>query len=89
MSVILDCPDQGGRPASCDSGRTRPRWRGERLGAGPAPPEAPSVQERAMSKDKGGRAAKKPKAEKNIKTTGQTPSAGSGVVSVSTAKGKK
>jgi hypothetical protein len=40
-----------------------------------------------MSKDKGGRAAKKPKAEKNIKTTGQTPAAGSGVVS--TAKGKK
>ena len=42
-----------------------------------------------MSKDKGGRAAKKPKAEKNIKTTGQTPSPGSGAVSVSTAKGKK
>jgi hypothetical protein len=42
-----------------------------------------------MSKDKGGRAAKKPKAEKNIKAKGQTPVAGSGVVSASTAKGKK
>ena len=41
-----------------------------------------------MSKDKGGRAAKKPKAEKNIKTTGQTPPPGSGAVSVSTAKGQ-
>jgi hypothetical protein len=42
-----------------------------------------------MSKDKGGRQSKKPKAEKNIKTTGQTPAAGSGIVSASTAKGKK
>lgn len=42
-----------------------------------------------MSKDKGGRAAKKPKAEKNIKTTGQTPAAGSGVASAGVAKGKK
>jgi hypothetical protein len=41
-----------------------------------------------MSKDKGGRAAKKPKAAKNIKTTGQTPAAGSGAVSTSTAKSK-
>jgi hypothetical protein len=40
-----------------------------------------------MSKDKGGRAAKKPKAEKNIKVSGQTPAAGSGAVSA--AKGKK
>jgi hypothetical protein len=46
-------------------------------------------QERAMSKDKGGRAAKKPKAEKNIKVSGQTPQAGSGAISASTAKGKK
>jgi len=42
-----------------------------------------------MSKDKGGRAAKKPKAEKNIKASGQTPAAGSGAVSASAAKGKK
>lgn len=49
----------------------------------------PSVGECAMSKDKGGRAAKKPKAEKNIKATGQTPAAGSGAVSASAAKGKK
>lgn len=42
-----------------------------------------------MSKDKGGRAAKKPKAAKNIKTTGQTPPAGSGAVSASTAKKSK
>ena len=41
-----------------------------------------------MSKDKGGRQAKKPKAEKNIKTTGQTPAAGSGAVTASTAKKK-
>jgi hypothetical protein len=41
-----------------------------------------------MSKDKGGRAAKKPKAAKNVKTTGQTPAAGSGVVSAAAAKGK-
>ena len=49
----------------------------------------PSDQEPVMSKDKGGRAAKKPKAEKNIKVSGQTPPAGSGAVSASTAKGKK
>jgi hypothetical protein len=42
-----------------------------------------------MSKDKGGRAAKKPKAAKNIKVTGQTPAPGSGAVSASTVKGKK
>ncbi len=42
-----------------------------------------------MSKDKGGRAAKKPKAAQNIKVTGQTPQPGSGAVSTSTAKRKK
>ncbi len=42
-----------------------------------------------MSKDKGGRAAKKPKADKNIKVSGQTPAQGSGAVSTSTGKGKK
>jgi len=42
-----------------------------------------------MSKDKGGRAAKKPKADKNIKASGQTPQPGSGAISASTAKGKK
>ncbi len=41
-----------------------------------------------MSKDKGGRAAKKPKAAKNIKSTGQTPAAG-GAVSASTTKNSK
>jgi hypothetical protein len=41
-----------------------------------------------MSKDKGGRAAKKPKADKNIKVSGQTPKPGSGAVSTSTAKGR-
>jgi hypothetical protein len=41
-----------------------------------------------MSKDKGGRAAKKPKAAKNVKVTGQTPAQGSGAVSSSTAKAK-
>ena len=40
-----------------------------------------------MSKDKGGRAVKKPKAAKNVKTSGQTPSAG-GAISATTAKGK-
>ncbi len=40
-----------------------------------------------MSKDKGGRAAKKPKAAKNIKSTGQTPPAG-GAVSATASKGK-
>ncbi len=38
-----------------------------------------------MSKDKGGRAAKKPKAAKNIKTGGQTPA--QGAASASTGKG--
>ena len=42
-----------------------------------------------MSKDKGGRAAKKPKAEKNLKVTGQTPAQGSGAITASVAKGKK
>lgn len=42
-----------------------------------------------MSKDKGGRAAKKPKAAKNIKVTGQTPAPGSGAISDTTAKSKK
>lgn len=40
-----------------------------------------------MSKDKGGRAAKKPKADKNKKVTGQTPAQGS-AVSAAAAKGK-
>ncbi len=39
-----------------------------------------------MSKDKGGRAAKKPKADKNIKTTGQTPSQGGSAVSDKVSK---
>ena len=42
-----------------------------------------------MSKDKGGRAVKKPKAAKNIKVTGQTPLPGSGAVSATTAKDKR
>lgn len=42
-----------------------------------------------MSKDKGGRAAKKPKAAKNVKVSGQTPGAGSGAISATTAKAKK
>lgn len=41
-----------------------------------------------MSKDKGGRAAKKPKAEKNVKTSGQTPAPGSGAVTATTARKK-
>jgi hypothetical protein len=41
-----------------------------------------------MSKDKGGRAAKKPKAAKNVKTTGQTPPQGSGAVTAGTTKAK-
>jgi hypothetical protein len=41
-----------------------------------------------MSKDKGGRAAKKPKAAKNVKVGGQTPTAGSGAISAVAAKGK-
>ena len=42
-----------------------------------------------MSKDKGGRAVKKPKAAKNVKVTGQTPPPGNGAVSATTAKGKR
>jgi hypothetical protein len=41
-----------------------------------------------MSKDKGGRAVKKPKAAKNVKTTGQTPTAGNGAVSATKVKGR-
>ncbi len=41
-----------------------------------------------MSKDKGGRAAKKPKAAKNVRVTGQTPAPVNGAVSASTAKHK-
>ncbi|HVM29038.1 MAG TPA: hypothetical protein VM433_15375 [Mycobacteriales bacterium] len=41
-----------------------------------------------MSKDKGGRAAKKPKAAKNIKVSGQTPAPGGGAVSATTSKGR-
>lgn len=41
-----------------------------------------------MSKDKGGRAVKKPKAAKNVKASGQTPPAGGGAVTASTAKGR-
>lgn len=40
-----------------------------------------------MSKDKGGRAAKKPKAAKNIKTGGQTPAQGAVTASAAKAKG--
>ncbi len=39
-----------------------------------------------MSKDKGGRAAKKPKADKNKKVSGQTPTQGT---AVSAAAAKK
>lgn len=42
-----------------------------------------------MSKDKGGRQSKTPKAAKNIKVTGQTPLPGTGAVSDSTAKAKR
>ena len=42
-----------------------------------------------MSKDKGGRAAKKPKAEKTVKVTGQTPAQGSGAITATVSKGKK
>jgi hypothetical protein len=42
-----------------------------------------------MSKDKGGRAAKKPKAEKNVKVSGQTPAPGSGQITAVASKGKK
>ena len=38
-----------------------------------------------MSKDKGGRAAKKPKAAKNVKTSGQTPPVG-GAATTATSK---
>ena len=41
-----------------------------------------------MSKDNGGRAAKKPKAAKNIKVTGQTPPAGSAVTAVTAKSGR-
>lgn len=41
-----------------------------------------------MSKDKGGRQSKTPKAAKNVKVTGQTPAQGSGAVSATTAKKK-
>ena len=39
-----------------------------------------------MSKDKGGRETRKPKAEKNVKAKGQTPAPGSGAISATTAK---
>lgn len=39
-----------------------------------------------MSKDKGGRAAKKPKADKNKKVSGQTPAPGSAVTATVTKK---
>lgn len=39
-----------------------------------------------MSKDKGGRAAKKPKADKNKKVSGQTPAQGSAVAAVAAKK---
>jgi hypothetical protein len=43
-----------------------------------------------MSKDKGGRQSKTPKAAKNIKVSGQTPPpGGGGAVSDSTAKAKR
>jgi hypothetical protein len=41
-----------------------------------------------MSKDRGGKNVKKPKAEKNVKVKGQTPVPGSGAISAATAKGK-
>ncbi len=41
-----------------------------------------------MSKDKGGRETKKPKAAKNVKTSGQTPQPASGAISTTTAKAK-
>ncbi len=41
-----------------------------------------------MSKDKGGREVKKPKAAKNVKTSGQTPAAGGGAVTNVAAKDK-
>lgn len=41
-----------------------------------------------MSKDKGGRETKKPKAAKNVKVGGQTPPSGSGAISDTTAKNK-
>ncbi len=74
-------------PAAWDSDGA-PLVGAARLGAGPASPETPRHWECVMSKDKGGRAAKKPKATKNIKTTGQTPAAG-GAVSATTTKSSK
>ena len=41
-----------------------------------------------MSKDKGGRETKKPKAAKNVKAGGQTPAQGGGAISATTAKPK-
>ncbi len=41
-----------------------------------------------MSKDKGSKAVKKPKAAKNVKVSGQTPAAG-GAISATTAKNAK
>ena len=41
-----------------------------------------------MSKDKGGRAAKKPKAEKNKKVTGQTPPPGGTIAAVTAKSGR-
>ena len=43
-----------------------------------------------MSKDKGGRQSKTPKAAKNVKTTGQTPpQGGAGAITDIAAKGKR
>jgi hypothetical protein len=39
-------------------------------------------------KNKGGREARKPKAEQNVKTKGQTPAQGSGAVDAINHKGK-
>ncbi len=87
--VDVEHRDQDAARPGVGQCRTRPHGtectiRGRTGAAGG--PVGPGVR---MSKDKGGRAAKKPKAEKNIKVSGQTPAAGSGVVSASTAKGKK
>lgn len=41
-----------------------------------------------MSKDKGGREVKKPKATKNVKVGGQTPAPVNGAVTATTAKQK-
>lgn len=69
------CPSFGNRVLGSGQGRRRR--------------SPPTFWETIMSKDKGGRAAKKPKADKNIKATGQTPATGSGAVSASAARGKK